>query len=61
MCWGDSLCSRSGDVIEPLLKPQWWVRTQESATASAQAVRDGKLRIIPEEHAKIWFQWLVRA
>lgn len=21
-----AICSRSGDIIEPLLQPQWWVR-----------------------------------
>ena len=42
------LCSRSKDVIEPLLKPQWWVSCKEMAEKSAQAVRDGTLEIVPK-------------
>lgn len=26
-----SFCSKSGDVIEPLMKPQWWVKTAPMA------------------------------
>jgi valyl-tRNA synthetase len=31
--WGQVLpvCSRSGDVVEPRLVPQWWVRIDEMA------------------------------
>ena len=42
------LCSRSKDVIEPLLKPQWWVSCKDMAEKSAQAVRDGTLEIVPK-------------
>jgi hypothetical protein len=33
--WRYRRCSRSGDVIEPLLKPQWWVAMKEPAAAAA--------------------------
>jgi hypothetical protein len=26
-----SFCSKSGDIIEPLMKPQWWVKVQPMA------------------------------
>lgn len=26
-----SVCSKSGDIIEPLMKPQWWVKVQPMA------------------------------
>jgi valyl-tRNA synthetase len=42
------LCSRSKDVIEPVLKPQWWVNCKDMAAKSAQAVRDGTLEMIPK-------------
>ena len=35
------LCSRSKDIIEPLVKPQWWVRTVEMANDAMDCVRDG--------------------
>ena len=52
------LCSRSKDVIEPRLKPQWWVSTKEMSKDAAQCVRDGKLRIIPDFHKDTWYRWL---
>ncbi|KAK7094600.1 valine--tRNA ligase-like [Littorina saxatilis] len=52
------MCSRSKDVIEPLLKPQWYVNCKEMAAASVKAVREGELRILPENHIKTWYQWL---
>ena len=44
------LCSRSSDVIEPLLKPQWWVNCKSMAARAVNAVRTGELRLIPEFH-----------
>lgn len=52
------LCSRSGDVIEPMVKPQWFVNCQDMAAEAMQAVREKKLRIVPESHEKVWFRWL---
>ncbi|KAG2489910.1 hypothetical protein HYH03_011547 [Edaphochlamys debaryana] len=52
------LCSRSKDVIEPVLKPQWWVDCKDMAAKSCQAVRDGTLEIIPKEFEATWFRWL---
>ena len=40
-------CSRSGDVIEPVIKPQWWVDCKEMGAAAAQAVHDGALTVLP--------------
>ncbi|PRW56769.1 valine--tRNA ligase isoform A [Chlorella sorokiniana] len=52
------LCSRSKDVIEPVLKPQWWVNCQGMAAEGCAAVRDGRLEIIPRDFEKTWFQWM---
>lgn len=52
------ICSRSGDVIEPMLKPQWWMNCDNLAKRSADAVRDGSLKLVPDFHEKTWFQWL---
>lgn len=46
------LCSRSKDVIEPVLKPQWWVACKDMAARSCAAVRDGTLQIIPQVGAR---------
>ncbi|GCC40536.1 hypothetical protein chiPu_0024798 [Chiloscyllium punctatum] len=52
------VCSRSKDIVEPLLKPQWYVRCDEMAKMAADAVRNGDLKIIPENHLKTWFNWM---
>ena len=52
------LCSRSGDILEPMITPQWYVNCTGMAKRSTDAVRNGELKIIPEEHERTWFQWL---
>nr|CCA27697.1 predicted protein putative [Albugo laibachii Nc14] len=52
------LCSRSGDVIEPMIKPQWFINCNEMAQDAMKAVRDKQLKIVPEMHEKTWFRWL---
>uniref|UniRef100_A0A4W5MHP0 Valine--tRNA ligase, mitochondrial n=1 Tax=Hucho hucho TaxID=62062 RepID=A0A4W5MHP0_9TELE len=48
------VCSRSGDVIEPLLKKQWFVHCEEMAQRAIQAVDEGQLEIIPHVYTKTW-------
>jgi valyl-tRNA synthetase len=52
------ICSRSGDILEPMITPQWYVNCEGMAKRSADAVRNGDLKIVPAEHEKTWFQWL---
>ena len=52
------LCSRSKDVIEPVMKPQWWVSCTSMAAAAAEAARSGDLTILPPEQNATWFRWL---
>lgn len=51
-------CERSNDVIEPLLKPQWWMRMESLAEAAAKVVRDGEIKIKPESAEKSYLRWL---
>ncbi|TNN27794.1 Valine--tRNA ligase, mitochondrial [Liparis tanakae] len=48
----------SGDIIEPLLKKQWFVSCEEMAQKAVQAVEDGQLEIIPHYYTKTWNNWL---
>ncbi|KAL8562374.1 hypothetical protein ACOMHN_066088 [Nucella lapillus] len=52
------MCSRSKDVIEPLLKPQWYVNCKQMAADAVKVVREGDLKVLPEMHHKTWYQWL---
>lgn len=51
-------CSRSGDILEPIIKPQWYIRTKELASMSIQLVKDKKIEILPQEYEQDWFRWL---
>ncbi|CAK9815121.1 Valine--tRNA ligase [Anthophora plagiata] len=52
------ICSRSKDVVEPLMKPQWYVKCSDMAAKAMDAVKTGELKIIPEMYKKIWFHWM---
>jgi valyl-tRNA synthetase len=49
---------RSGDVIEPLLSLQWFVKMKPLAEPALQAYREGRLRFVPERHGRTYEQWL---
>jgi valyl-tRNA synthetase len=51
-------CDRSGDVVEPRLKTQWFIRTAPLAAAALEATRSGAVRIVPDRFDKIWEHWL---
>ncbi|XP_052600116.1 valine--tRNA ligase, mitochondrial [Peromyscus californicus insignis] len=51
------ICSRSGDVVEYLLKSQWFVRCQEMGDRAAKAVESGALALWPSFHQKSWQHW----
>ncbi|KAI0565338.1 Valine--tRNA ligase [Gracilaria domingensis] len=52
------VCSRSGDIVEPMLLPQWWVNCKDLAKKAADAVRQGELEIVPEQFQSVWYRWL---
>ncbi|CDK25699.1 unnamed protein product [Kuraishia capsulata CBS 1993] len=52
------ICSRSGDIVEPYLKPQWWVSQKKMADAAIKAVRDGEITISPKVSENEYFRWL---
>ncbi|KFM58340.1 Valine--tRNA ligase, partial [Stegodyphus mimosarum] len=50
-------CSRTGDVVEPRLKEQWYLNCTEMGEKAVEVVKQGKLHFIPEHHEKVWFEW----
>lgn len=52
------ICSRSGDIIEPYLKPQWWISQKEMAKSASKAVENGDLKITPETSEKEFHRWM---
>lgn len=55
------VCSRSNDVIEPMIKPQWYVNCSDIAKEALHAVTDEENRrveIIPKQYVADWKRWL---
>ncbi|MBW1787461.1 MAG: valine--tRNA ligase [Deltaproteobacteria bacterium] len=51
-------CYRCKTMIEPLLSKQWFVKVGPLAREAAQAVREGKTRIYPENWENVYFDWM---
>jgi valyl-tRNA synthetase len=49
---------RSGEPIEPLLSTQWFCDVRSMAEQALAAVRDGRLRLVPDSWDKTWEHWL---
>jgi valyl-tRNA synthetase len=49
---------RSGAVIEPYLTDQWYVEIEALAKPAIEAVETGKIRFIPENWSKTYFEWM---
>jgi valyl-tRNA synthetase len=52
------LCNKSKDVIEPLMKPQWWMKMEGMAKKAVEVVENGQLKIRPETSEKVYKHWL---
>ena len=53
------MCQKSKDVIEPIMKPQWWMKMKGGlAEAALDVVRDKKIIIRPEKSEKDYFRWM---
>ena len=51
-------CSRCETTIEPRLSKQWFVKVEPMAKAAADAVRNGSVKIEPDELAPRYFDWV---
>jgi len=49
---------RGGEIVEPMISTQWFVTIEPLAKAALEAVRDGRIRIVPEHFEKTYFNWL---
>jgi valyl-tRNA synthetase len=51
-------CQRCDTVVEPRLSKQWFVKVETLAKAAGDAVRDGRVKIEPEELSPRYFDWI---
>ena len=49
---------RSDAVIEPYLTDQWYVKIQPLAEPAIEAVKTGRVRFVPENWSKTYFDWM---
>ena len=49
---------RGGEVVEPMMSAQWFIRIQPLADRAIAALRDGRVKIVPERFEKVYFHWL---
>jgi valyl-tRNA synthetase len=49
---------RSGERIEPLISLQWFMRMDELAEPAIRAVLDERVRIVPENHRRVYLDWM---
>jgi valyl-tRNA synthetase len=51
-------CYRCQTAVEPYLTPQWFVRMKPLAEPAIKAVEEGRVRIIPPQWEKNYFEWM---
>jgi valyl-tRNA synthetase len=49
---------RGGEIVEPMISTQWFVKIKPLAEPALEVVREGRIRIIPERFTKVYFNWL---
>ena len=49
---------RGGEIIEPLISTQWFVKMKPLVGPAIRAVKEGAIRILPERFEKVYFHWL---
>ncbi len=51
-------CYKCGTLIEPQIKPQWFIKMELLARAASAAIERGDVVFIPEHYKKIVLHWL---
>ena len=49
---------RCKTTVEPMIKQQWFVKMEEMAKPAIEAVKSGKIKLVPERMEKTYMNWL---
>ena len=49
---------RGGEIVEPMISTQWFVKIEPLAKAALAAVKDGRIKIVPERFEKNYYNWM---
>jgi valyl-tRNA synthetase len=55
-----SICERCKTIVEPLLSTQWFLKMKPLAKPAIRAVEDGRIRVTPDNHRKVYLDWMNR-
>ncbi len=51
-------CQRCNTTIEPILSEQWFVSMKPLAGPAIDAVKEGKVKFVPDRFSKIYYNWM---
>ena len=51
-------CQRCATVVEPFVSEQWFIKIEPLATPAMNAVKDGKVRIVPDRFSRVYLNWM---
>jgi valyl-tRNA synthetase len=51
-------CQRCKTIVEPRVSTQWFCKMKEMANTSLQAMKDGKIRFVPENQGRVFEEWM---
>ena len=51
-------CERCGTIVEPRLSEQWFIKIQPLADRAREAVENGEISIVPDNHRTIYLNWM---
>ena len=49
---------RGGEIIEPMISTQWFLRMETLAKPALEAMRSNRIQIVPEHFTKVYYNWL---
>lgn len=52
------ICSRSKDIVEYMLREQWFLKSQQMAEHAMEAIKSGKIKIHPQNFETNWYRWM---
>ena len=48
---------RCGTTVEPMIKPQWFVKMDERIKPAVEGIKNGDIKLIPKRMEKTYFNW----
>lgn len=51
-------CDRCDEVVEPIVSEQWYVKMEPLAKPAREAVKEGRIKIVPDRFERVYFNWI---